>query len=425
MKRVLMVAFHFPPMTGSSGIQRTLRFVQQLPIFGWQALVLTAHPRAYERISDDLASTVPVGTVVRRAFALDAARHFAIAGRYVQAMARPDRWVNWKIAAVREGMRMIREFDPDVIWSTYPIATAHLIGAELARRSGIPWVADFRDPMAQVGYPSDPLTWQCFKNIENSAIELAAMNVFTTPGAAHMYRERYPEAAERIVVIENGYDEDAFAAVERGKRARLALNPGAVTLLHSGIVYPSERNPTQLFVALGRLRASGRIQPGRLKLRFRAAEQIGMLQHLAALHGVEAFIDICPPFGYQDALHEMLCADALLVMQGAGCNAQIPAKIYEYLRTRRPILCLSDPAGDTVALLRQAGMNATARLASADEIEAVLPVFIEAVRAGTASQPEALAVFGASRHGRTRALALLMNAMGTARSVARKNGVAV
>ena len=91
MKRVLMVAYHFPPLAGSSGIQRTLRFVQQLPAHGWQPLVLGAHPRAFERSSDDLDGDVPSGTVVRRAFALDAARHLSLGGRYPAALARPCR----------------------------------------------------------------------------------------------------------------------------------------------------------------------------------------------------------------------------------------------------------------------------------------------------------------------------------------------
>jgi hypothetical protein len=81
MKRVLMIAYHFPPLAGSSGIQRSLRFVQQLPQFGWQPLVLTAHERAYEHVSDDLLEQIPSGTVVRRAFALDAARHLGWRGR--------------------------------------------------------------------------------------------------------------------------------------------------------------------------------------------------------------------------------------------------------------------------------------------------------------------------------------------------------
>ena len=83
MKRVLMIAYHFPPLAGSSGIQRTLRFVQHLPKFGWEPLVLSADPRAYERTSNDLMSEVPDGIVVRRVFALDTARHLSIAGRYI------------------------------------------------------------------------------------------------------------------------------------------------------------------------------------------------------------------------------------------------------------------------------------------------------------------------------------------------------
>jgi hypothetical protein len=104
MKRVLMIAYHFPPLAGSSGIQRTLRFAQQLPDFGWEPIVLTAHPRAYERVSDDLLREVPINLVVHRAFALDTARHLSIARRYPGFLARPDRWMSWRWGAVAAGM---------------------------------------------------------------------------------------------------------------------------------------------------------------------------------------------------------------------------------------------------------------------------------------------------------------------------------
>ncbi len=407
MRRVLMVAYHFPPLAGSSGIQRTLRFVQQLPAFGWHPMVLTAHPRAYERCSPDLDTEVPADCVVRRGFALDTARHLAIAGRYMAAMARPDRWVSWKTGAVREGLRMIREFKPDLIWSTYPIATAHLIGAELARRSGLPWVADFRDPMAQDGYPADPKTWAQFRAIEERAMQHASVNIFTTPGAARMYSERYPDAMARIAVIENGYDEASFASV--GSAPRVPLNPDLITLLHSGIVYPSERDPTALFVALGRLKRAGRLLPGKVKLRFRASAHDGLLNGLSTTHEVQDLIELLPPIPYRAALQEMQQADALLVMQGAGCNAQIPAKVYEYLRSGRPILGLTDLRGDTATVLRDAGIYQMADLASAQEIERQLPVFVDAVRLGVAGLPTAAAIQGASRLARTKALADLMD----------------
>lgn len=407
MRRILMIAYHFPPLAGSSGIQRTLRFVQHLPAFGWEPLVLTVMPQAYERTSADLMGDVPAGTIVKRAFALDTARHLAVNGRYAGWMARPDRWRSWQFAGIWQGMRLIERYRPDAIWSTYPIPTAHVIGSALHRRSRLPWIADFRDPMAQAGYPADPLTWKSFKAIEMNAVSNASFSTFTTPSAAEDYRKRYPEARERIVVLENGYDEESFAAVSPAPT--LALNPGAITLLHSGIVYPEERDPTQLFAALQRLVKSGQLRAGELKIRFRAPVHDNLLQTLAQQCGVAEFIEILPPVPYREALLEMLRADALLVMQAANCNAQIPAKIYEYLRAGRPIIGLTDPAGDTAGVLRDAGIDALAQIDSADEITALLPGFIRAVKEGRARLADRDFVAKASRSGRTAALARLLS----------------
>lgn len=406
MKRVLMIAYHFPPLAGSSGIQRTLRFVQQLPEFGWQAAVLTTHPRAYERTSDDLLAEVPANTTVRRAFALDTARHLRLGGRYLGAMARPDRWISWRFDGVRQGMKLIREFKPDVIWSTYPIATAHVIGAALHRGTGIPWVADFRDPMAHDGYPADPLTWQSFHEIEQSAMRHASRCVFTTPGAARMYQERYPEAAERIVVLENGFDEESFTSV--GPAATPPVTGRPLVLLHSGIVYASERDPTQFFMALGNLQRSGALTPADLKVRFRAPVHEQLLRDLAAQHHAGDFIEISPAVPYREALAEMMSVDALLVMQASNCNAQIPAKVYEYLRAGRPILGLTDPLGDTAGVLRGAGLPDIVSINSVEAIEAMLPGLVKRWRDGDIVLPRPEAVRGASRRGRSEAMAVLL-----------------
>ena len=414
MKRILMIAYHFPPLAGSSGIQRTLRFVQHLPSLGWEPLVLTANPRAYEKTSDDLLADIPAGTVVCRAFALDTARHLQVAGRYIGWMARPDRWISWKFDAIRQGLKLIDKFKPDVIWSTYPIATAHVIASALHRKTGIPWMADFRDPMAQDGYPADPLTWQRYKDIEADAAGHARYCVFTTPGAARMYQQRYPAAASRIVVLENGYDEESFATVTpKGSLPASSLGlsaPGSrpLILLHSGIVYPSERDPTQLFEALGRLKAEGRLSPADVHIRFRASVHDDLLQSLAQAHGAQDFIELCPPIPYREALAEMLAVDALLVMQASNCNAQIPAKIYEYLRAGKPILALTDPEGDTAGVLREAGLSDLARLDSASEIISLLPALVRSWREGTMTLPSAKSVQRASRNGRSQALVTLL-----------------
>jgi hypothetical protein len=151
-----------------------------------------------------------------------------------------------------------------------------------------------------------------------------------------------------------------------------------------------------------------RLARGRFKLRFRAPANNELLETLTRQYSVEDFVEILPPIAYRPALEEMVRADALLVLQAANCNEQIPAKIYEYLRAGRPILALTDPEGDTAGVLRHAGIDSIARLDSAEEIFDLLGRFV-------LQQPGALhttarddAVMPASRAVRATALARLL-----------------
>ena len=410
VKRVLMIAYHFPPFAGSSGIQRTVCFARHLPQFGWHPLILTAHPRAYEQVSDDQLADMDGALVVERAFALDSARHLSVKGRYLKFTARPDRWISWWLGAIPKGLSMIRKYRPDAIWSTYPIATAHKIGNTLQRLSGLPWIADFRDPMAQPGYPADPKVWRSFKQIEERALRSASRSVFVTTGAARFYREHYPDLPpDRMVVIENGYDEESFAELDAAAAGRNQLLPGTVTLLHSGVIYPSERDPTQLFQALRRMSDHGQLRPGTLRVRLRASGHQSFLKKLIEEAGVERIVELAPPILHRDALEEMMRADGLLILQASNCNDQIPAKVYEYLRCRRPVLALTDPRGDTAGLLRRAGLDNIARLDSADEIAQGLKAFIDQLSTGTAPLPDSDFVASASRLDRARELAALLD----------------
>lgn len=408
MNRVLMIAYHYPPVSGSSGIQRTLRFSQDLPKFDWQPAVLSVHPRAYENTSNDLLRDIPQGIEVARAFALDARRHLSVLHRYPAWIARPDRWLSWLIGAIPTGLQMIRRQRPDVIWSTYPIPTAHLIGYWLSRLTGIPWVADFRDPMAHDGYPTDPATWDSYLKVEQKVFSRAARTVFTTPGAARLYIARYPHRAGQIRVIENGFDEASFAAVNTGS-VHPPLNQGKVTLLHSGIVYPDWRNPGELFAALRRLIDAGLIDPSNLRLRFRAPEHTAFLAKLVSTHGLDEVVQILPPTGYQAALAEMCAADGLLVLQSADCGDQIPAKVYEYIRARKPVLGLCGTTGDTAGLLHRAGFMHLAPLESANDIGTALINYLNDIRDNNSVCGEDKFVESASRLAKARCLADLLN----------------
>ena len=333
VKRVLMIAFHFPPLRGSSGIQRTLKFAQYLPQFGWLPVVLSAHPRAYANSGDDQLRDIPAEVEVHRAFALDTSRHLSFKGRYPGFMALPDRWVSWALGAVPAGLRLVRRHRPDVIWSTYPIATAHLIGYALHRLTGIPWVADMRDPMTDEGYPSNPLH---------------------APGLP-VDREENRDALPARGVHHAGRDQDLPHALPghpgvalraarkrlrrrkfRRRRKRWRAAPRAehrFTLVHSGVIYPSERDPIPLFEALAALKAQGRIGAATFQLVLRATGHDAYLAELIARCGIGDLVTLAPHVSYRDALAEMVTrrrpadpAGGQLQPPGAGQAVRIPAR---------------------------------------------------------------------------------------------------
>lgn len=387
-RRALMVAFHFPPQSGSSGVLRTSNFVKNLPPLGWRTDVLSAQPRAYEQVRTDLIESIPPSTKVLRAGALDAARHLSVVGKYPLAFALPDRWSTWWLPGVVSGLRHIRRERSNLIWSTYPIATAHLIAATLARLTGLPWVADFRDPMVSEGYPKEPAKQRMWQRLERHVLENARLCVFTTERAAATYRQRYPHAAQRCVVVENGYDDDVFVGVQPDRQG---VAPDKLLLLHSGLIYPQDRDPSGFFAAVSELLRRGVLERDRLLIRFRAPVHGEDVARVAQAHGLADIVDIAGPLPHAKAIAEMMAADLLLIFQGSGFNAQIPAKIYEYLRAQRPVMAVVDRAGDTAKVAAQYQQVVIAAIDSAAENEAALRQWLE-LRA----DPDCAAAFAAN-----------------------------
>ncbi|MCZ4313812.1 glycosyltransferase [Comamonadaceae bacterium G21597-S1] len=409
-RKVLIIAYHFPPVRGSSGIQRTLKFATYLRDHGWEPLVLTVTPRAYEQVSDDQMGEIPEGTIVERAFALNTAQHLSIGGRYPGWMAQPDRWVSWWPFGVRRGMQMIREHRPVAILSTYPISTAHLIGLTLRRLSGLPWIADCRDSMTEPGYPENPLTWRTNRRLEQAMVKHSSAAVFTTEGTLKMYSDRYPEVpASRWTVIENGFDEENFQHAEQGF-TRERLGPaGQLTLVHSGVLYPKERDPRPFFAAVKELKITAEISAANLKIRLRAPGSLELYQSMLKTFELEDMVELAPPVSYREALQEMLCADGLLLFQAAMCNHQIPAKLYEYFRAGRPILALTDVTGNTAQALRAAGSLSIVNIADQADISGGLRDFLASLRNGSASGVPLDVASLNSRRSRASELAKLLD----------------
>lgn len=376
-KRVTMVAFHFPPQSGSSGLLRTLNFTKYLPENGWETTVLTARPQAYVRTSPELVSEIPARCQVIRAGALDVARDLSFRGKYLGVMALPDRWASWCWGGIREGWKHLRSVSgaTDVIWSTYPIPSAHLIASVLARWTGKPWVADFRDPMTASGEELSGLKRWVWTRIENHVVHAADRCVFTTDAAAEVHALRYPHLRDKFKVVSNGYDEEAFSKLQP---QRTGVRNDTLLLLHSGVIYPQERDPSAFFSAVNTLLDKGVLQRDRLCVRFRASGQERRLEAMAKAHGLADVFDAAPPLSYGEAVSEMMGADLLLLFQGRQFNAQIPAKAYEYIRCGRPVLGLVHSMGQSAAFLSSFKATWLADIESHVEIERALMVWLKA-----------------------------------------------
>lgn len=353
MRYCLLISFHFPPVQASSGVQRTLKFATYLREFGWEALVLTIKPFAYAETNHGQLDEIPGGMIVRRALGLDSARHLSLFGRYPQFMALPDRYITWLPFAVSQGRSLIKKYRPEIILSTYPVVTAHLIGNSLARWSGIPWVADFRDTMYDDEYPEEGRIRISHKRIEQVVVNSCKKVVVTTPGSLKMYMQRYPNIpSAHWQVIPNGYDEGNFINAGILKEQSGIFNNSKLIWIHSGTLYPKERNPLHFFEAVSRLKRAGRVDANELEVRLRGSGHDKTYEDVINELDIADIVKLKPAISYIEALSEMMSSDGLLLFQSAGCNHQIPAKIYEYLRAGKNILAFTDRGGDTAKLLK-------------------------------------------------------------------------
>jgi len=401
-----MVAFHYPPCVGSSGVHRTLKFSRYLLDHGWDPLVLTAQPRAYAQTGPQQLAEIPPAVRVARAFALDSRRHLAVRGSSLRLSALPDAWSSWWLGAVPAGLRLIRRHRPAVLWSTYPIATAHMIALTLHRLTGVPWIADFRDSMTEDGYPDDPATRRAYEWIERRAVRTAARLVFTAPSTRRMYLDRYPDLeAARCLVMSNGYDEADFAGLPPAPAARSE----PVRVIHAGVIYEHERDPRPFFRAIARLRREGRVGAGSLRVELRGSGSDAYCARLVQELGIGDVVHVLPALPYRENLASCATAGALLLLQGETCNHQIPAKAYEYLRLAKPILALTSEKGDTAQLLGECGGTTIVDLADEEAIYRMLPGFLDSLRVGSHPRPDPARAGRYARHSQARDLAVCLS----------------
>ncbi|WP_057833113.1 glycosyltransferase [Colwellia sp. TT2012] len=368
-RTILMVALEFPPCQ-SAGVQRTLKFAEYLAELGWQVIVLTVDESVY--VVKDQQISIPENIKVYRCHAYDSAIDFSVKGKYFAWSKVPDRWWTWAIKAIPLGKKLIEKYQPDIIWSTYPVSTAHFIAYKLQQFSKRPWIADYRDPL-QCRYDNKVLKYSYIaKWIEKKTILHCSKAVFTTERAAQLYRRLYPdEQLTKFNVIENGFDEANFNDLPKLPD----IENSRFTLLHSGAVYSQGRDPKALFEAIHLLKNEGIVDSSNFTLIFRGAASNHVIKSQILQLKIEDLIECKPSIPYKESLAEMKSASVLVLIQGELFNNQIPGKAYEYIRANRPILALTPKTSATGELYRNYALSRTED--NADLIKQAIKIFIE------------------------------------------------
>jgi glycosyltransferase involved in cell wall biosynthesis len=258
----------------------------------------------------------------------------------------PDMRADWLRTAVPAGRRLIEEWRPDIIFASAPPYTGLIVASRLARSFGIPWVADFRDLWVDNPYSGQP-RWRrpIDAVLERLTLRSATSLVTVSPIWAERLRLRHGRRAE---VVYNGYAEEDFPPLpqnaERGE---------VLTIRYTGSIYRGLRDPSVVFAGIGLL-------PEKLRNRVIVefyGESADAVLTAAVAHGITEAVAVNPRVPYQRALELQVKADVLLLLQSNDKrdDGNLPAKLFEYLFARRPILFIGYERGIAARIIAERG----------------------------------------------------------------------
>ncbi len=342
-RKVLLLTYHFPP-SSAVAVYRMLGLVRYLPRHGWQPLVVAPPRVPWEPEDQALLLQVPPGTPVERVPFAD-----GLLGKVQRRVAPLGHWLPRAWSAAQ---RMVKEHRPDAVITSSPPGCVHLLGLWMQARYRLPWVACFRDPWI-TNHRDKKMTLvnRLELRYEAKVMQHADAIVANTPLNLEGFREAYPKSAAKMVAILNGFDPEKFATTASWQPS------DTITLLHAGELYYG-RDPRAVLDAMQSLRQLPDAEQVPLRAHFlgRSTEGLFDLPKEVQSRGLDDVVTTQGQVPYADALEQMVRADLLLLIHTPGYRVGVPAKLYEYLGARRPILALAEPDGDVAGVLRRSGV---------------------------------------------------------------------
>ena len=398
--RLLLVSSHFPP-DRSAGTHRVLRLANDLQQHGWTTFVLTIDPAYYINsvaVDEALVSRVDPRVTLYRTGAyrgltaihrwrsrLKLRGHSEIPSNGVGLsrdgrlswrartrnvfnglLAFPDDEIGWLGHAIVNGVRIIRRHQIDVMISSAPPFTCHVVGQALKRMTGITWVSDFRDPWSRAPWGKSG-SIRAHAWLEENVINRSDAVLLNTPELHREFSQWYgPEVSTKFHTVANGFEADILWP-------HTQVSPPAgppLILTHAGNLVGA-RDPIPLLQGLEKCLREGTVprEGIRLNLVGKVAPRYDVDSAIVRL-GLTGTVTRTAPVAHGQSLRTLAASHVLVVIQ-PGTALQIPVKLYEYVGLRRVILALTDE-GAVSRVVRDGGFGLVVSPTNVDEIAKAL-----------------------------------------------------
>lgn len=280
---------------------------------------------------------------------------------YRQALLFPDRYRSWIKPAIRLGISWQGDWKPDIVYSSGPPHSGHVVAARLSSRFRVPWIAELRD--LWIGDPYFD-RHELLKPIHDRFAMATLSHATGFVVVTEVARKRLSAITTKPILLSyNGYDPKDFEELE----AVDPLDRQRLTIVHAGTIYPGRRDPTPLFKAIASL--------GECRERVRClfySDTEGSVAALTRQYGIEQCVEIREAVPRPQILRVERQADILLEcrwIDPAG-DGVIPGKLFEYIGARRPILSIGSLTGEAAAIVRDNKFGLVSN--DANEIKAML-----------------------------------------------------
>ena len=384
MKRVLIISYYWPP-SGGSGVQRWVKFAKYLPKEGWQPVIYTPENPELTAVDKTLSSEIPPeAEIIKRHITEPYGIYRKLMGKgsstdlktltsagsssdevnpinggmksWKQNLSLfirgnffiPDPRILWLHPSVRFLKEYLKGHPVDAIVTTGPPQSMHLIGLKLSKATGLPWIADFRDPWTKMFYfkhlgltrRSEEKHHKLEKEVLDGATRIIAVSPMVQKDFQYM-------TSTPVELITNGFDEEDF-------NREFELDE-YFNITHTGL-FASDGNPETLWKVLADKCSSDEEFKKSLRIRLVGKTDKEIIDSIVSAGLGQNLKD----FGYQShevAVREQLNASVLILplRKEPEYEAVLPGKLFEYLASRRPILGIGQTEGAMAKVVRETG----------------------------------------------------------------------